>query len=237
MSSGLAPAIIPELSRKQRIEALRSSISLPTGWRKVGFAQYYATPHPIYPWDQDVVRAFRRDIDPSFMPLWVRNVYRHPAGSLHVFDRHVMTVGAPYGEMPVHHDLLNVFMPTSDWRGIKPNSILPFDGILEGAPIFHEKLPGAFIPLGWDHYQRYRAYSYYGRYMDMEKYGETVAMEAHNRTMAIDRAWKQESYYRLEHDWEYLMGLARALNSEERRLVFEDAQRRGVFSNLLRFSH
>lgn len=165
-----------------------------------------------------MVKAFRRDIDPLFVPLWVRNVYRSSGGTDLVFDRHVLAVGLRWSEMPVQQDLQNVFLPTGYFNHY-PNSILPFDGILEGPPLLDPKLPGGFIPIDWSHYQRYRGYAWAGRYLDMDKYGEEVALESLERTRAIDRAWKAESDYRLEHDWKHLTKLGQQLDVQERNAV------------------
>ncbi len=202
----------------------------PSRWYKVGFAKYYGYDHPDCPFDKELVAAFRRDIDPYFIPLWVKNVYQSTSGGVAVFVRHVIAFGNPYPETRVHTDFRRSPPEFSAYWDKhysryppRPHDIME---ILEGPEIpWSPELPGAFYPISWMHYAKYKALGYLARELaqlglDPKDEEARAAVEAKKKELiAIDRRFKQESDYRWDHDWRYMKNLHAGLNAEELRRI------------------
>lgn len=222
-SSGVSSGLTPH--------SVNMPMGKPSKWQKVGFAKYYGYDHLDCPFDKEVVAAIRRDIDPFFIPLWVKNVYQSTSGGVLVFVRHVLAFGpGDYPQSRQHHDFRLAppeFSAIQDKHyrlySPRPHDLLE---ILEGPEIpWSPELPGAFVPLGWEHYHKYKALSWMMRDaiqndLDPQEEQARAAWEAKKAEVeAVDRYWKQESDYRWEHDWRYLRKQHEGLTSEELRLI------------------
>lgn len=187
--------------------------SLPFGevrdWRKVGHAQYHSSPHPIYPWDTRAVELLRAEIDPTMIPLWVRNTYRNVAGGTYTFDRHVIV--AYDKDRPRRHPDLRALSITSG--GHEPNWIVEILGDTGGV------LPGPFIALGMLHYYRYKELTEIANHENIEEHHRAYIQGRLNKIRKIDEQWEAESNYRWNQDWGFLMRQRDKLDSTDRKLI------------------
>lgn len=202
----------------------------PVGWKKIGFALYHAFPHPVYPWDAKLVERFRREVDPTFVPLWVRNVYRHPCGSEHIFDRHVLAISVCDNNsvISIQHDFRRGILGAD--RRYRPHTILD---ILEGPPhtAIEPGLPGAFKEFGPDDLQKWKEKAWWGQQFSKEEDSAYYLEQERQKIQAIDDKWRAESDYRWDHDWRYMNRLHQQMTMEEQKAALaQDAwARRRVY--------
>lgn len=80
-------------------------------------SQASAIPDPEYPWDPAVVKKIRKEFDPDFVPLFIRELWRTPSKGLVSVGRHACgrTIRNPHDG----YRYLNVLLPTSPIGGIK----------------------------------------------------------------------------------------------------------------------
>jgi hypothetical protein len=196
LTAGIAD--IPDVTRVQvgdKVEA----------WRKLGH-RYYATEHPLYPWDPAVVRAFRLEFDPTFTPLWVRNIYRRPNGMLLYYDRHAIGVYDPqlegsgieltYGEL--------------EWTShkLRPNKV--FDILWGGKNPISSDLPGQYQPLDWAQFhEKIHCKDWVAFILDelgdktIEERVEIIARHRRDMKEKFYADLKAELDYRFDHDWDH----------------------------------
>ena len=175
-------------------------------WTKLGH-QYFSTNHPLYPWDPAVVRVIKKEIQETFVPCWVRNLYRDIRGNVQYFDRMVI---AFYNEQKESSGLElhfgHLYRGSSD-RGPRPNEV--FD-ILEGPPIYGDDVPGAFIPGGWQAYQDLLLLIDYRKAVE-EQQGNlsqdqiTAAMVSRFQAKKAEQwaSLKAAQDYKWDHDWDH----------------------------------
>lgn len=172
-----------------------------------------------------MVTRFRKEIDPYFIPMCVKTVYRSPANTEMVFVRHVIAFAG--GDTPLarkHWDFRNCQIQNpvmvDKHRIGDPHDIME---ILEGPHLGYlpQELPGPFYPLSEMHLHKYKALSYWGRHISKEEEGEEYVAWAKANVKAIDTFYKQESDYRWEHDWRYMMKQTQGLDAREVAMILD----------------
>jgi len=168
------------------------------------------------------LRRFRSEVDPTFVPLWVRNVYQNESGGLHIFDRHVLATACcdNNSQLTIQADFRQ-HIPGTDFRRYRPHTILD---ILEGPEHtkIHPKLPGAFVEFGMPEFLKWKEKAWWGQQWsredeDKERQSE-MFLDSRRQTIAdIDNKWRAESDYRWDHDWRYMNRLHGQMTMEEQK--------------------
>lgn len=176
-------------------------------WRKLGH-RYFATPHPFFPWDPAVIRAFRREFDPTFTPLWVRNTYRRPNGMLLFYDRHAIGVYDPQLE----GSGLELTFGQLEWAAkgsrLRPNKV--FDILWAGDNPLSKDLPGQYAPLDWQYFYETIHRRDWMRFVQEEladktpdQITEIIQRYRRDHKEKFYSDLKAELDYRFDNDWDH----------------------------------
>jgi hypothetical protein len=121
---------------------------VPNTWTFVD-GQFSAAESELYPFNQAVVAAIRREIDPAFVPLVIRTVYEDQTGERRQFEHHGIAwrLATPHKD----HEQRPITWPTTPGSvnyGLQGCALL-LEDILYAGPDTPEGLPGGFCPISW----------------------------------------------------------------------------------------
>lgn len=203
-------------------------------WKKLDTVYYVLPFDNILHLDTGVLNACRW-VDPGYMLLAVRNVYRNPHGSIHYFDRYVTALGDDGNRMDQPHPDFRRFQIRYPLRyhGLRPHEILD---IWEGDETI-KGLPGAFVPFGW---AQYTDVAFFKKKMEaiyhevMEDGGRTISPEKLQKKIWESKAeakrismgaLKAEVDYRFDHDESYMRRQAEKLDVDDFKMMKHVQQR------------
>lgn len=204
-------------------------------WKYAGF-RIAAFDCPHMPFDPFVVKRFREEIDPSFIPLWLRHVWISPAGTEQFFDYHVLSFAAEAMLEPDEKG--NLPQPHRDFRGV----LFPYRGETRRPhsyiEILHTKsktLPKKFLglprPLSMSDFHKYREVTYWNNLADRKQRAKEQSEFEDEQIRKVDAYWQAESDYRWDHDWRHMSKLMEGLDVTDRQLLA-----RRVGGNMQRFN-
>lgn len=157
-------------------------------------------PSESYPYDPAILRAIWV-IEPEVVPVWIRRVYRTPAGSDIVMGYHGLYRyrSIPDTQRPVVPELHRIGVASVGCRFPRPNIEWL---LLEGDPPF-PGWPGIFLPFSWQTYQDLRRAWYLSQFVveDNEKLAKTIVDQANEKKAKKEAALKAEQDYRWDQEW------------------------------------
>lgn len=207
-------------------------------WKYLGFALCNFAP-PGMPFDPFVVKRFKEEIDPSFLPLWMRHAYRTPEGDIVYFDYHCLTFTSPNNiivdeddqdteKVVVRHPHIDFIkhpplQPTYGERAF-PHSYLGskpgFGGILYWpSKLLPRKVVGIPRPLSMMDFSYYRELTWLHTQARRKDINAQQVESFYSAMKEVDRKFQSEHDYRWDHDWQYLTRLVNNLSSEEQSLL------------------
>lgn len=170
-------------------------------WKLIGW-EYSAVESEIHPFDRTVVKAIRRELLPTFVPLIVRSVWESAAGSIHVYEHHALShmVKVAGGK----HQKRRILWPASpgaiNWGFHAKGADLVLEMILEG-PKRHPSMPGEFRPLSWGVFHQLKASM---QTRESERHdlaaGQEYVEQKQAAQDASNAAARSEIAYRIDHD-------------------------------------
>lgn len=116
-------------------------------WKKLDTVYYVLPAGDLLPLPAKYILDGCRRVDPGYIVMAVRNVYRNPHGRILYFDRYVTALGDDGTRMDApHRDFLRyqIRYPIG-YQGMRPHEILD---IWEGDETV-KGLPGKFVPFTW----------------------------------------------------------------------------------------
>ena len=190
-------------------------------WTKLDTVYYVLPAGDCLPVPARYILDACRRVDPGYMLMSVRNVYRNPHGSIHYFDRYVTALGDDGTRMDKPHPDFLRFEVRYPFRytGVRPHEILD---IWEGDEVV-KGLPGAYLPFTWAQVEDVQ---FFARKMEAiraeleavsnKRFGKVIPAEvlqrkiweakASTKKKAMDKL-QAEVNYRWDHDWNYIRGL------------------------------
>ncbi len=188
-------------------------------WKKLDTVYYVLPAGGLLPLPPKYIVDACRRVDPGYIVMAVRNVYRNPHGSIHYFDRYVTALGDDGTRMDTPHRdfLLYQIRYPYNYRGMRPHEILD---IWEGDETV-KGLPGAFLPFTWAQVESVQFFakkmeglmhllqdtSKAGRRIDPEKLQKMIGEgKAEAQRIAMSKL-KAEVDYRFDHDEKHIKGL------------------------------
>lgn len=199
----------------------------PSAWKYRGF-QIFDFDHPFYPVDPIVLRRFRAEIDPSAIVLWLRHVWRSPAGGDHNFDYHLISYQDPNWEKvgpdtpanPPHPDFRST-MPSLWGRPRHPHGYIEIlhSKSKELEKGLSGKIIGAFCPFSIVHLLKYKEITWLNAQAEREGQSQEDIDAKAAAIRAVDAKWQAESDYRWDHDWNHISENMNKLSSEDIRAL------------------
>lgn len=189
-------------------------------------AEFYCIPDSENPWPVDVVRAIRREFDPAFVPIWVRQAWLTPAKTVLVVGRHMVGRYVPY---PANeYEPLNVFLPTTSVGGIHFRHPIIESTTLEIAPSAMSELEkssggsirrelGQYVPFDNRVYLTMKAIwhqNHNKRRKEIKR--EVVSAQLDPKAMALALEM-EEQRYALKTDWSRIERIRQAETQYDRQ--------------------
>lgn len=178
---------------------------IPTLWDMVD-AQFSAAGFEA-PFDRSVVLQIRKEVDPKFVPLAVKRVYKSNDGKTRVFEHHCVAwkITNPHKQ----HQQMPVTWPSDPSHvnyGMDGSALL-IEDILDGDRDTDERLPGPFYPIDSGTLMILKAKK---RAMEQEPENDAelarlVLEELQTKKRKDAEAARDEAHYRFDHeakDWE-----------------------------------
>lgn len=164
-----------------------------SGWEFMG-TWISAVESELYPFDHDVVRAIRRDLDPLFVPLVRRTVFRSPSGADFVWQHHVWArvVEVPQTALGARH-AKGVLWPTSpgdvNYGFAKYADRLYVQHYLDDHRAGDSMaMPGRIFPIGWALYPVVEGLMGIARAVSQREQAQRI----HDRSVEADIKAKEE---------------------------------------------
>lgn len=138
---------------------------------------------PLYPFDRDVVRAIRTELDPWFVPLVRKTVYQNSAGGERVWTHHVWArvIPDPDESIAVRRIRKPVLWPSSPGATNRAFASYSDRLIFESDIGFvgnSERMPGRFRPIGWAAFKDIKKGYDYSRAVDAEEHARAQLRHA-----------------------------------------------------------
>lgn len=208
----------------------RGRFLLRNNWQYLGFRLAAFAP-PDFPWDDYVVRRFREEIDPSFLPLWMRHAYRTPEGSEVYFDYHCLafesennlvvdaqsgTVRGPHIDFITHPPLQAAYGPRR-----RPHSYI---SILHWkTKLLPPQVLGVPRQLSMSDFHHFREITWLNEQASRKDLAAEKIRQYNADMLAVDMKYRAAMDYRWDQDWNYLSRLVEKLTVEERTALMRNA--------------
>jgi len=175
-------------------------------------------PHEAYPYDLAILKSIWV-IEPEVVPVWIRRVYRTPAGSEHVFGYHGLYRhrSIPETQRPVVPELARIGVAPFGRRFPPPNLEWL---ILEGDPPA-PGWPGIYLPFSWKTYYDLRRAWYLSQYVveDNAKLAAMIVEQAAEKKAKLEARLRAEQDYRWDQEWDFQQRQKAQLTPEDKASI------------------